>query len=293
MKGIILSGGSGTRLRPLTKVIPKPLLPVYDKPMIFYPLSLLMTAGVQDIMIITTERDLGTYRDLLGDGSSLGIHVELAVQKEPNGIAEALLIAEDFTAGDDAALVLGDNILYGPGVSDAVRTAAGITEKTGHAVVFGYRVDDPRAFGVVGFDETGKPVSLTEKPAHPESDYAVIGVYFYDGRAAGIAKTLTPSGRGELEITDVNKAYLGSGDLELVKLGEEAVWFDAGTFDSLVDAAESIRKREAESGDLVACPEAIAYRNGWIGKTELLAAAEAMHNSEYGKYLLRLAEEDA
>lgn len=289
MKGIVLAAGSGTRLYPVTKATAKPLIPVYDKPMIYYPISLLMEAGIKDIMLIIAEKDLDNFKSLFGDGSDFGINIEYGIQKEPNGIAEALIIAEDFVGDDSVALVLGDNLLYGEGLAESLMKAADTAEK-GHATVFGYYVDDPRAFGVVGFDENGKPVSLVEKPSEPESNYCVIGVYFYDNRAVGIAKGLTPSARGELEITDVNKAYLEDGTLELIKLPKETEWFDAGTFQSLTETSDFVKNKEKESGKIMACLEEIAYKKGWISEDGLKSAADGMSKSDYGIYLKRLCE---
>ena len=290
MKGIILAAGSGTRLYPVTRAVAKPLLPVYDKPMMHYPLTLLMQAGIRDIMMVISEKDLESFERVYGDGSNLGIHICYGIQKEPRGIADALIVAKEFINGDSVCFTLGDNVLNGPGLTKQMRQAAKVADEKHHATIFGYYVEDPRAFGVVGFDEHGKPVSLTEKPSEPESSYAVIGLYFYDSRAVEFAENLKPSARGELEITDVNKAYLEAGDLDLKLLDKRVAWFDAGTFESLVDTTDFVRRIQNEYNCIQGCPEETSYRNGWITKDELMALGEGMSKSGYGKYLEGIAK---
>lgn len=292
MKGIILAAGNGTRLYPVTRAAAKPLLPVYDKPMMYYPLTLLMQAGIRDIMMVISEKDLAGFERVFGDGHQFGINISYGIQKEPRGIADALLVAKEFIAGDSCCLLLGDNVLYGPGLTEQMQDAVRTAEEKHHATIFGYYVEDPRAFGVVGFDPDGKPRSITEKPEEPESNYAVIGLYFYDDRAAEIAEGLEPSARGELEITDVNKTYLESGELDLKLLNKQVAWFDAGTFDSLVDTTSFVRRIQYEYDCIIGCPEEIAYTNGWITLDQLKALAGEMSKSGYGKYLLALAQSE-
>ena len=286
MKGIVLAGGSGTRLYPLTMVTSKQLLPVYNKPMVYYPLSTLMLAGIQDILLISTPQDLPNFRRLLGDGSQFGIRLSYAEQPSPDGLAQAFLIGEDFIAGDRCAMVLGDNIFYGAGLIQHLRSAAA---RSSGATIFGYYVEDPRRFGVVGFDEAGRANSIEEKPLEPRSNYAVTGLYFYDQSVCERARRLRPSARGELEITDLNRSYLEEGQLNVVTLGRGYAWLDAGTVDALSDAAEFVRVTESRQGILIAAPEEIAYRNGWIDKTQLLAAAERYGSAPYGEHLRRAA----
>lgn len=288
MKGIILAGGSGTRLYPLTMVTSKQLLPVYDKPMIYYPLSTLMLAGIKEILIISTPVDLPNFERLLGDGTSLGIHLEYKEQPSPDGLAQAFLIGEEFIAGDSCAMVLGDNIFYGSGLGNHLREAAGRTEG---ATVFGYYVDDPERFGIVEFDKNGKAVSIEEKPKNPKSNYCVTGLYFYDNRVVEMAKKVKPSARGELEITDLNRMYLEEGMLNVVTLGRGYAWLDTGTMDALADASEFVRVIESRQGIMLSAVEEIAYRNGWIGKDRLIEAAEMYGKSSYGKHLMQVAND--
>ena len=290
MKGIILAGGSGTRLYPLTMVTSKQLLPVYDKPMIYYPLSTLMLAGIRDILIISTPTDTPRFEQLLGDGSQFGIKLSYAVQPSPDGLAQAFIIGEDFIGGDSCALVLGDNIFYGNGLSRHLRRAVESAEREGGATVFGYYVDDPERFGVVEFDETGKAVSIEEKPAAPKSNYAVTGLYFYDSRVCELARRVRPSARGELEITSLNQMYLEDGSLSVVTLGRGYAWLDTGTMDSLYEAANFVRTLEGAQSIMVSVPEDVAFQNGWIGRGELAAAADAYGKSPYGAHLRRLLE---
>ena len=290
MKGIILAGGSGTRLYPLTSVTSKQLLPVYDKPMIYYPLSVLMMAGIRDILIISTPSDLPNFRRLLGDGSQYGVRLSYAEQPSPDGLAQAFIIGEGFIGGDACALVLGDNIFYGNGLKKRLRAAVDRAEREGRATVFGYHVDDPERFGVVEFDGDGNAVSIEEKPEHPKSSYAVTGLYFYDSRVCEYAKRVEPSPRGELEITTLNQMYLDDGSLSVITLGRGFAWLDTGTMESLYEAGEFVRSVE-RSQDLPVCvPEEIAYENGWIGVDELLDAAERYGKSLYGRHLRNVAE---
>ena len=287
MKGIILAGGSGTRLYPLTKVTSKQLLPVYDKPMIYYPLSTLMLAGIRDILIISTPTDLPNFERLLGDGSSFGIHLQYKVQPSPDGLAQAFLIGEKFIDGDSCAMVLGDNIFYGSGLKKHLQMAA---DKTDRATVFGYYVDDPQRFGIVEFDENGRAISIEEKPEHPKSNYCVTGLYFYDNRVVDFAKKVKPSARGELEITDLNKLYLEEGSLDVVTLGRGYAWLDTGTMDALADASEFVRVIENRQGIMLSAVEEIAYHTGWIDKETLLKSAEVYGKSSYGKHLRQVAD---
>ncbi|MGN0339916.1 MAG: glucose-1-phosphate thymidylyltransferase RfbA [Lachnospira sp.] len=287
MKGIILAGGSGTRLYPLTKVTSKQLLPVYDKPMIYYPLSVLMIAGIRDILIISTPNDLPNFERLFGDGSSLGLNLSYKVQPSPDGLAQAFILGEEFIDGDSCAMVLGDNIFYGSGLKKHLVKAAA---KTKGATVFGYYVDDPQRFGIVEFDSNGKAVSIEEKPEHPKSNYCVTGLYFYDNRVCEYAKQVKPSARGELEITDLNRMYLSQGELDVVTLGRGYAWLDTGTVDALSDAAEFIKVIENRQGIQIAAIEEIAYSNGWITLEQLINHAESYGKSPYGKHLRRVAE---
>ena len=288
MKGIILAGGYGTRLYPITKSISKHLLPVYDKPLIYYPLSILMLAGIREILIISTERDIPLYRDLLGDGTQLGLTFSYQVQEKPGGLAEAFIVGEKFIGDEKVALILGDNIFYGQHFSELLRVAA--SQKDG-ATVFGYWVRDPRAYGVVEVDTQGNAVSIEEKPAIPRSHYAVPGLYFYDNSVIEIAKSIKPSARGELEITDVNREYMNLGTLHVLIMGRGMAWLDAGTHDSLLEASTFIETIQKRQGLYVACIEEIAYRKGYITKTQLKSLANCLANTEYGRYLNELADE--
>jgi len=287
MKGIILAGGSGTRLYPLTTVTSKQLLPVYNKPMIYYPLSVLMLAGIRDILIISTPHDLPNFERLLGNGSNCGINLSYAQQPSPDGLAQAFIIGESFIDGKTCAMVLGDNIFYGSGLKNHLRSAA---EKIDGATVFGYYVDDPERFGVVEFDKNGKAVSLEEKPVKPRSNYAVTGLYFYDSNVCEYAKSLKPSARGELEITDLNRLYLNAGQLDVVTLGRGYAWLDTGTIDTLMEASEFVRLIEGRQGISISAIEEIAYQNGWISAVELLKDADSYGKSSYGQHLRNVAE---
>ena len=282
MKGIILAGGSGTRLYPLTKVTSKQLLPIYDKPMIYYPLSVLMSAGIRDILVISTPEDTPRFQELLGDGSQFGLSLSYAVQPSPDGLAQAFIIGEDFIGKDSVAMILGDNIFHGHGLKKRLRAAA---EKPVGATVFGYYVDDPERFGIVEFDQEGKAVSIEEKPEHPKSNYCVTGLYFYDNKVVEYAKNLTPSARGELEITDLNRIYLEKGELDVILLGQGFTWLDTGTHESLVEATNFVKTVETHQHRKIACLEEIAYLNGWISKEDVLKAYEILKKNQYGKYL--------
>lgn len=285
MKGIILAGGSGTRLYPLTRVTSKQLLPIYDKPMIYYPMSVLMNAGIRDILIISTPQDTSRFEELLGDGSQFGVSLSYAVQPSPDGLAQAFIIGEDFIGNDCVAMVLGDNIFAGHGLKKRLKAAVSNAESGKGATVFGYYVDDPERFGIVEFNTEGKAVSIEEKPAHPRSNYCVTGLYFYDNNVVDYAKNLTPSARGELEITDLNQIYLKSGNLNVELLGQGFTWLDTGTHESLVDATNFVKTMETHQHRKLACLEEIAYLNGWIAKEDVLEIYESMKNNEYGKYL--------
>ncbi len=287
MKGIILAGGSGTRLYPLTKAISKQIMPVYDKPMIYYPLSTLMLAGIRDVLIISTPRDLPVFEDLLGDGTQLGMDISYAVQEHPNGLAEAFIIGAQFIGNDSCALVLGDNIFYGQSFSRVLQNAA---ERESGATIFGYYVKDPTAYGVVEFDEAGKAISIEEKPEKPKSNYAVPGLYFYDNDVVEIARDVKPSARGEIEITSINNAYLEKGNLYVEKLGRGFAWLDTGSHDSLLDAANFVATFQKRQGLYVSCIEEIAYKRGFIDKGQLLKLAEPLMKTNYGKYLVEVAE---
>ena len=282
MKGIILAGGSGTRLYPLTKVTSKQLLPIYDKPMIYYPLSVLMEAGIRDIMVISTPLDTPRFEALLGDGRQFGIHLTYAVQPSPDGLAQAFIIGADFIGNDRVAMVLGDNIFHGQGLKKRLRAAA---ERESGATVFGYYVDDPERFGIVEFDENGKAVSIEEKPKHPKSNYCVTGLYFYDNRVVEYAKNLKPSARGELEITDLNRIYLENGELDVILLGQGFTWLDTGTHESLVEASNFVKTIEDHEHRKIACLEEIGYLNGWISRDKVLESYEVLKKNEYGRYL--------
>jgi len=288
-KGIVLAGGSGSRLYPLTRTISKQLLPVYDKPMVYYPLSALMLAGIREILIITTPRDTRCFRDLLGDGSRWGIRLDCAVQPEPGGLAQAFIIGRAFTASHPSCLILGDNIFYGQGLIRQLRTAFGREQG---ATVFGYWVGDPWRYGVAEFDPAGRVVSLEEKPRHPKSNYAVTGIYFYDHQVYDLVAELRPSTRGELEITDLNNRYLAQGELFLEKLGRGTAWLDAGTHESLLQAGNFIETIELRRGLKICCPEEIAYRQGWIDADQLAVIADLLTKSGYGDYLLQLLARD-
>lgn len=282
MKGIVLAGGSGTRLYPLTKVTSKQLLPIYDKPMIYYPISVLMSAGIRDILIISTPEDTPRFEELLGDGHQFGISLSYEMQPSPDGLAQAFIIGEKFIGSDSVAMILGDNIFQGQGLPKRLRAAA---SKDQGATVFGYYVDDPERFGIVEFDKNGKAVSIEEKPEHPKSNYCVTGLYFYDNRVVEFAKSLKPSARGELEITDLNRIYLEKGELDVILLGQGFTWLDTGTHESLVEATNFVKTVETHQHRKIACLEEIAYLNGWISREEVLAAYEVYKKNQYGKYL--------
>ena len=290
MKGIILAGGSGTRLYPLTKVTSKQLLPVYDKPMIYYPLSTLMLAGIQDILIISTPTDLPNFERLLGDGSQFGIHLSYKIQETPNGLAQAFVLGEKFIGDDSVCLILGDNIFYGNGFGSMLRNAVNNTESRNHATVFGKYVSDPERFGVAEFDENGKVISLEEKPKEPKSNYAVVGLYFYDNRVVEYAKSLKPSARGEYEITDLNRIYLENGELDCQVFGRGFAWLDTGTVDSLAKASDYVKLVVEVQGIRISVPEEIAYYNKWIDEKTLLEAAETYGKSPYGEHLRTIAK---
>ncbi len=289
MKGIILAGGSGTRLYPLTKAISKQIMPVYDKPMIYYPLSTLMLAGIREVLIISTPRDLPVFEELFGDGSQLGMNFSYAVQEYPRGLADAFIIGADFVGNDAAALVLGDNIFYGQSFSQVLRAAKTRSESEPGATIFGYYVRDPREYGVVEFDVNGKALSIEEKPANPKSNYAVPGLYFYDNDVVDIAKNVKPSARGEIEITSINNEYLSRGNLHVETLGRGFAWLDTGSHDSLLDAADFVATFQKRQGLYISCIEEIAYKRGFIDKDQLLKLAEPLMKTNYGKYLTEVA----
>ena len=291
MKGLILAGGSGSRLYPITKGVSKQLLPVYDKPMVYYPLSALLLAGIREILVISTPEDLPGFRRLLGDGSDYGVRIDYAAQPSPDGLAQAFLIGEDFLGGDSACLVLGDNIFYGSGFTGLLREAVRTAEEDGKATVFGYRVEEPQRYGVAEFDAVGNCLSIEEKPAHPKSNYAVVGLYFYPNKVVDVAKSIKPSARGELEITSVNQCFLQSGELKVQTLQRGFAWLDTGTHDSLAEASIFVEVIEKRQGLKIACLEGIAYRNGWITADKLRALAEPMLRNQYGQYLLKLLDE--
>ncbi|MDD2425930.1 MAG: glucose-1-phosphate thymidylyltransferase RfbA [Bacteroidales bacterium] len=290
MKGIILAGGSGTRLYPITKGISKQLIPIYDKPMVYYPLSVLMLAGIREILVISTPDDLPGFRRLLGNGRDLGIRIEYAEQPSPDGLAQAFIIGEKFIGNDCACLVLGDNIFYGQNFTKMLKSAIDDAVKRGEATVFGYWVNDPQRYGVAEFDEKGKVLSIEEKPASPKSNYAVVGLYFYPNKVVNVAKSIKPSARGELEITTVNQEFLKEGNLKVQLLGRGFAWLDTGTYDSLYQASTFVEVIEKRQGLKIACLEEIAYKNGWIDKDTLIRVAEPMKKNQYGEYLLNLAK---
>lgn len=286
MKGIILAGGSGTRLYPLTKVTSKQLLPVYDKPMIYYPMSVLMNAGIRDILIISTPQDTPRFRDLLGDGNQFGVNLSYKVQPSPDGLAQAFILGDEFIGGDSVAMILGDNIFSGQGLKERLKSAVENAETGNGATVFGYYVDDPERFGIVEFDKNGKAVSIEEKPKNPKSNYCVTGLYFYDNRVVEYAKNLKPSARGELEITDLNRIYLEDNELNVELLGQGFTWLDTGTHESLVEATNFVKTMEDHQHRKIACLEEIAYNNGWITKEDVLKVYEELKKNQYGQYLM-------
>ena len=288
MKGIILAGGSGTRLYPVTKAISKQITPIYDKPLIYYPLSVLMLAGIKDVLVISTPRDIGTFEELLGNGSDLGLKIEYAIQEYPNGLAEAFTIGENFIGNDACALVLGDNMFYGHGLTGIVKEAA--KRETG-ATIFGYYVNNPKSFGVVEFDENGKAISLEEKPEKPKSNFAIPGLYFYDNTVVEKAKAVKPSHRGELEITTLNEMYLNEGTLNVLSLGRGMAWLDTGTHDGLLEASNFVKTIQSRQGVMIACLEEIAYKNGWISAEKVKELAKPLLKSHYGEYLMNLIKE--
>ncbi|MBN1060023.1 glucose-1-phosphate thymidylyltransferase RfbA [Clostridium botulinum] len=288
MKGIILAGGSGTRLYPVTKAMSKQMVPIYDKPMIYYPMSVLMLAGIRDILIISTPRDIVNFKELFKDGQDLGLNIEYAIQEEPNGLAEAFIIGEEFIGDDNVALVLGDNIFYGQSFTEHLTKAASLEKG---AYVFGYYVQNPKSFGVVEFDDNGKVISLEEKPEHPKSKYAVPGLYFYDNSVVKKAKKLKPSERGELEITDLNKVYMNEGSLKVQLLGRGMAWLDTGTHTSMLKASNFVEAVQSTQGTFIACLEEIAYRKGWITSEEVIKLAKPLMKTGYGKYLIDVVEE--
>lgn len=288
-KGIILAGGSGTRLYPLTLATSKQLMPVYDKPMIYYPLATLMTAGIREVLVITTPRDNEAFKNLLGDGSQWGMRIEYKIQEHPNGLAEAFIIGEDFIGEDNVALILGDNLFYGDTLRKILTQANSRDEES---TIFGYRVDDPRRYGVVEINEEGKAVSIVEKPEEPKSDYAVPGLYFYTNDVIQIAKTIQPSARGELEITTVNEVYMNQGRLNVEKLGRGIAWFDTGTHDALIETAQFVQTIEKRQGLQICCPDEIAFENGWIRREQLAKLAEPLLKTNYGKFLMKLANKE-
>lgn len=289
MKGIVLAGGSGTRLYPITKGVSKQLLPIYDKPMIYYPISVLMTAGIRDILIISTPEDLPMFKRLLGDGSAFGVHFEYAVQPTPDGLAQAFIIGEKFIGNDSVCLVLGDNIFHGAGLDKFLSEAVITAENEGIATIFGYRVDDPERYGVAEFDEQGNCLSIEEKPSQPKSNYAVVGLYFFPNDVINVAKSITPSARGELEISDVNNSFLQQKRLRVQRLEQGFAWLDTGTFESLAEASIFVEVIEKRQGVKIACLEGLAFENGWITSDELLEIAAPMAKNQYGQYLLKLA----
>ena len=291
MKGLVLAGGSGSRLYPITKGVSKQLLPIYDKPMVYYPLSALLLAGIRDIMVISTPDDLPGFRRLLGDGSDYGVRITYAEQPSPDGLAQAFLIGADFIGDDSVCLVLGDNIFHGSGFTGLLREAVRTAEEDGKATVFGYRVEEPQRYGVAEFDAVGNCLSIEEKPAHPKSNYAVVGLYFYPNKVVDVAKGIKPSARGELEITSVNQSILQSGELKVQTLQRGFAWLDTGTHDSLAEASIFVEVIEKRQGLKIACLEGIAYRNGWITSDKLRALAEPMLKNQYGLYLLKLLDE--
>lgn len=291
MKAVILAGGSGTRLYPVTQIINKHFLPIYNKPMIYYPLSLVMLLGIKDVIFVVNPSDLNTFKSMFGDGSKLGMNIQYVIQNKPNGLAEGLILAEDFIKDDTVCYILGDNIFFGHDIVKIMKQAKEEVEKNGGAYVFGYYVKDPERFGVVEFDEEGNVISIEEKPKKPKSNYAIVGLYFYDKEAVEIAKNVKPSNRGELEITSVNEEYLKKGKLKVKLLGRGFAWFDAGTHDSFLEAGEFVATIEKRTGLMIGCIEEIAYKNGWITKDQLLELAKPLKKTDYGKYLLEIAGE--